>query len=148
MDELFELSGGDLTEEWIEKGEIALLLLEDYRLDEITPAQALAAQKALSNPFYLEISALFEELALDELVSGEGTLIGGHNLIITENAQAMQPYFGNGVEEVILSATEDITIQSNFEWEAPLETSNARLVLMSGNDLHVAEGVSFTLRYQ
>ena len=38
MDELFELSGGDLTEEWIEKGEIALLLLEDYRLDEITPA--------------------------------------------------------------------------------------------------------------
>ena len=142
MDELFELSGGDLTEEWIEKGEIALLLLEDYRLDEITPVQALAAQKALNNPFYLEISALFEELALDELVSGEGTLIGGHNLIITENAQAMQPYFGDGVEEVILSATEDIRIEANFEWEAPLETSNARLVLMSGNDLHVAEGVS------
>jgi hypothetical protein len=142
MDELFELSGGDLTEEWIEKGEIALLLLEDYRLDEITPAQALAAQKALSNPFYLEISALFEELALYELVSGEGTLIGGHNLIITENAQSMQPYFGDGVEEVILSATEDIRIEANFEWEAPLETSNARLVLMSGNNLHVAEGVS------
>jgi len=142
MDELFELSGGELTEEWIEKGEIALLLLEDYQLDEITPAQALAAHKALTNPFYLEISALFEELALDELVSGEGTLIGGHNLIITENAQAMQPYFGDGLEEVILSATEDITIQANFEWEAPLETSNARLVLMSGNDLNVAEGIS------
>jgi hypothetical protein len=142
MDELFELSGGDLTEEWIEKGEIALLLLEDYRLDEITPAQALAAQKALSNPFYLEISALFEELALDELVSGEGTLIGGHNLIITENAQAMQPYFWDGVEEVILSATEDIRIEASFEWEAPLETSNARLVLMSGNNLQVTEGVS------
>jgi hypothetical protein len=142
MDELFELSGGDLTEEWIDKGEIALLLLEDYQLDEITPAQALAAQKALSNPFYLGISALFEELILDELVSGQGTLIGGHNLIITENAQAMQPYFGDGIEEVILSATEDITIQANFEWEVPLETSNARLVLMSGNDLHVAEGVT------
>ena len=54
----------------------------------------------------------------------------------------MQPYFGDGVEEVILSATEDIRIEAGFEWEAPLETSNARLVLMSGNDLHVAEGVS------
>ena len=96
MDELFELSGGDLTEEWIEKGEIALLLLEDYRLDEITPAQALAAQKALNNPFYLEISALFEELALDELVSGQGTLIGGHNLIISENAQRCSPTLGMG----------------------------------------------------
>jgi hypothetical protein len=142
MDQIFELSEGELTEEWIEKGELALQLLEDYRLDEITPVQAISAQKALSNPFYLDISSLFKELALDELVSGEGTLLGGHNLIISENVHAMQPYFGDTVDEVILSATEDITIQANFEWEAPLETSNARLVLMSGNDLNVAEGVT------
>jgi hypothetical protein len=142
MAELVQLSEGKLTDQWIAVGTTANLLLQDYLLSELTPPFLLSAKQGLENPFYLEVSSLFETLRVEEMASGEGGLLGARNLIITKNAQAMQPYFGDGVEEVILSASEDLSIRSDFEWEAPLETSKARLVLMSGNDLNVAEGVS------
>ena len=142
MDELYELSGGELTEDWLKRGEEAVVLLKDYRLEELSAAEAMSAERALSNPFYLEVSALFEELALEGLVSGEGDLLGGRHLIIEPNSQALNPYFGDGVEELIVSASDHLEVLAGFEWDVPLETNNARLVLMSGGDLSIAEGAT------
>jgi len=142
MDELYELSGGELTQDWLKRGEEALSLLKDYRLEEMSPADAMSAERALSNPFYLEISALFEELALEELVTGDGSLLGGRHLIIESNSQALNPYFGEGVDELILSGSDNLEVLAGFEWDIPLEKNNARLVLMSGGDLSIAEGAT------
>ena len=69
-------------------------------------------------------------------------MIGANDLIIPENTQALNPYFGNGVEEVVLSASQSISFEGDIKWEAPVGTNEARLVVMSGGALNLKEGMT------
>ena len=140
MDELLEMSGGELTEEWIRVGEVAEVLLRHSLVDELNPADAFQTSEVLSNPFYTDISSMFDELKLDQLVKGDGVIIGASHLIVPHNSLALNPYFGDGVSEVIISASESLSFEGDISWDVPTGTEDARLVVMSAGELNIMEG--------
>ena len=140
MDELLEMSGGELTEEWIRVGEVAEVLLRHSLVDELNPADAFQTSEVLSNPFYTDISSMFDELKLDQLVKGDGVMIGASHLIVPHNSLALNPYFGDGVSEVIISASESLSFEGDISWDVPTGTEDARLVVMSAGELNIMEG--------
>ncbi len=140
MDELLEMSGGELTEEWIRVGEVAEVLLRHSVVDELNPADVFQTSEVLSNPFYSDISSMFDELKLDQLVKGDGVMIGASHLIVPYNSLALNPYFGDGVKEVVISASESLSFEGDISWDAPTGTEDARLVVMSAGELNIQEG--------
>ena len=142
MNELLEMSGGQLTDEWIRIGEVAEVLLRNHLVDDLNPADVFQTSEVRINPFYVEVSSLFDELELEALVIGSGVMIGANDLIIPENSQALNPYFRDGVEEVVLSASQSISFEGGINWEAPVGTNEARLVVMSGGELNLKEGMT------
>lgn len=142
MEELMDMSGGKLTEEWIRIGEVADVLLKNHLVDDLNPADVFQTSEVRINPFYTEVSALYDELKLDALVMGAGVMIGANDLIIPENSQALNPYFGDGVDEVVLSASQSISFEGDVNWEVPVGTNEARLVVMSGGALNLKEGMT------
>jgi len=142
MDELLEMSGGQLTDEWLKIGETAEVLLRHSSIDELAPANAFQTSEVLSNPFYNDVASMFDELELEALVYGDGVMIGASHLIIPDNSLALNPYFGDGVREVVISASESISFEGDISWEAPLGTNEARLVVMSAGDLNIKQGAT------
>jgi len=142
MDELLDMSGGQLTDEWLRVGETAEVLLRHSSIGEMTPAEVFQPSEVLSNPFYMDVASMFDELELEALVYGDGVMIGASHLIIPDNSLALNPYFGDGVREVVVSASESISFEGNLDWDAPLGTNGARLVVMSAGDLNIKQGAT------
>jgi hypothetical protein len=142
MDELLEMSGGQLTDEWIRIGEMAEVLLRHSSIDELNPTNSFQTSEVLSNPFYEDIASIFDELELDALVYGDGVMIGASHLIIPDNSLALNPYFGDGVKEVVISASQSLSFEGDISWDAPVGTNEARLVVMSAGDLNIKEGAT------
>ena len=142
MDELLEMYDGELTDELLRTGEIADVLLRNHVLDDLNPFDGFLISEVRTNPFYEDINSLFDELEMESLVNGSGVMIGANDLIIPENSQAMNPYFGGGVEEVVLSASKNLSFEGDINWEVPVTTSQARLVVMSGGELNLRDGMT------
>ena len=141
MEELLELSEGELTQEWIRTGEVANILLQDYDWAAATLPVAVSNKEVLGNPFYSPITSLFRELENDYLVFGDAQFIGGKNQVIPANTQSLSPYFTGGVKTVVISALETISMSDSFTWETP-EQTDTRLVIMSGGNMGLAKGMS------
>ena len=141
MEELLELSEGELTQEWIRTGEVANILLQDYDWSAATLPVTVSGKEVLGNPFYSPISSLFRELENDYLIFGDAQFIGGRNQIIPENTQSLSPYFTGGTKTVVISALETMSMSDSFTWETP-EQTDTRLVIMSGGNMGLAKGMS------
>ena len=141
MEELLELSEGELTQEWIRTGEVANILLQDYDWAAATLPVAVSSKEVLGNPFYSPITSLFRELENDYLVFGDAQFIGGKNQVIPANTQSLSPYFTGGTKTVVISALETISMSDSFTWETP-EQTDTRLVIMSGGNMGLAKGMS------
>ena len=83
MDDLLEFSTDGWTEEILRTGEVAESLLRDYELMDEMSINPLELAEVLQNPFYSELSHLYEQLKIDQLVYGEGLIAGGKNLIVS-----------------------------------------------------------------
>lgn len=143
MEKLVELSGGEWTAEVLRIGEVADSLLRDYRLDENSKIEPLQIYEVLENPFYIEVAALYEELQMEGLIRGGDALLGGRNLIVSGNAQALAPYFATGGQEWVISASQSLSLEEGFEWNAEAG-EGARLVAMSAGVLSVKPGTSLS----
>ena len=144
MDELKRLSGGVVTDEIIRMGEAGAILLNDYAFSGAAGSgpSVLPASEVLGNPFYKEISSLFQKLESDQLAGGLPDFVGGRNLVVPANTQALSPYLNmaNG-KTIVLSASENLTFEGDFEWGKKQEDS-ARLVVMSGGAATLAKGMT------
>ncbi|NBQ26313.1 MAG: hypothetical protein EBU26_19040, partial [Verrucomicrobia bacterium] len=78
-------------------------------------------------------------MEIDGLINGVDKVLGGKNLIVQENAQALGSLFTEGVDEVVLMSHEIIEFRGSFGWEAQ-QATGARLVVMAGEDLLIREG--------
>ena len=119
MEELKSQSNGALSEESIQIAETADLLLADYQLSGAASGgiALLDSAKVLTNPFYLEISSLYQELETDQLVAGGAMFASGRNLIVSANAQALAPYASNGQSRtLVLSASEKLSFEGDLTW--------------------------------
>ncbi|MDC1490403.1 hypothetical protein N8133_01100 [bacterium] len=141
MDILYDLSGSDLTEEWIRVGEVADVLLQDYDLGKSLPSSALASTDVFGNPFFDVANALFEELKLDELINGENSsVLAGKNLIVRENAEFLNSFFSTDASDLILVSSEELWIQKDFVPQFA-EGDNKRVVIMGGGSLKVTPNI-------
>jgi len=140
--ELGKLSDGEWDEELLRTGEVADVLMRDYDLSSSSSRERISTDEALKNPFFMEASALFEQLQADGLVHGGGNLLGGKNLILRANANALNPYFENGSGEVVVAASQNLKISGKISWKTDRE--NARLVVMSAQDFDIQPGTSLS----
>lgn len=140
MEELMELSGGKLNQDWIRIGEVANILLQDYDWATALPA-SLSSTEVLSNPFYLPISHLEQVLKNDSLLYGNTVFLGGRNQILTNNAQSLSPYFKAGGKTLVISGLENLSAANSFNWEANGE-NDTRVVLMSGGKMNLNKGMT------
>ena len=140
MEELMELSGGELTKDWIRTGEVANILLQDYDWATALPT-SLASTEVLANPFYTPIAQLRQELENDLLIFGDASVLGGRAQIISSNSNILSSYFTGSTKTVIVSSLEDISASESFSWETP-EVLDTRLVLMSGGKVNLKKGIS------
>jgi hypothetical protein len=141
MDILYDLSGSDLTEEWIRVGEVADVLLQDYDLGKSLPSSTLASIDVFGNPFFDEANALFEDLKLDGLINGEkSSVLAGKNLIVRENAEFLNSFFSTDASDLILVSSEELWIQKDFVPQFA-EGDNKRVVIMGGGRLKVTPNI-------
>ena len=144
LEELLAEGGGVLDEAALRKGEVADLLLRDYRLGSTgaTGLTSFDSSEVLGNPFYQEISSLYASLENDQLVAGSAKVVGGANLIVEANSQALSPYFaGAAGKTVVLSAAGSLSFKGDFSWASKPQDA-ARLVVMSTGETKFASGVT------
>jgi hypothetical protein len=143
MEELKSQSGGDLTADLLRVAEVADLLLTDYQFSDSGGPVALNGTEVLANPFYEEISSLYQELETEQLVAGEAKFVSGRNLIVPANTQALSPYSADssGQQPIVLSSSENITLEGDLTWGDHPENA-VRLVVMSAGDISFAQGMS------
>jgi len=144
LEELLAEGEGVLDEAALRKGEVADLLLRDYRLGSTgaTGLTSFDSSEVLANPFYQEISSLYASLENDQLVAGSAKVLGGANLIVEANSQALSPYFAGATgKTVVLSAAGSLTFEGDFSWASKPQDA-ARLVVMSTGETKFANGVT------
>ena len=142
MEKLGEMANGEWTDELLRIGEVADSLMRDYQIDENLLIETLDVSEVMSNPFYAEVSALYEQLQLDGLIQGGGQVIGGRHLIVTGNARILANNFSNKPGDLVISASHSLSLPEDLEWN-PTTTTNSRLVAMSAGDITLNQGVSF-----
>ena len=121
------------------RSEMAARILQDQTLDGTELVEILQNREVLGNPFYAELADLYGQLELDLLVAGESPMITTKNLVVTANSQALSPYFGDGASSLILSASEDLDIAGDLNWESPSQ-EKVRLVMMGAGNLRIQPG--------
>ena len=141
MDELLEMSGGVLTDEWLRVGEVAEVLTRKLELMEFTGLEGFTREEALDNPFFPELANVYDELEIESLVNGVDLVMGADHWIVQENAEAFGSHFSQGVDEIVIMSRELIEFRGDFIWESE-DVPNTRLVVMSADQLTVKEGVS------
>ncbi len=141
LEELQEMSQGEWTEEILRIGEVADSLLRDYDLGDFAVSDMLEASEVMGNPFYSEVSALYEQLQVDGLIRGQGVVAGARNLIVPANAKILATSFSSLSGEVMIAASENLRLLESFEWEH-YKRDDSRLVVMSGGDLTLGTGAS------
>ena len=99
MEELMELSGGELTKDWIRTGEVANILLQDYDWATALPT-SLSSTEVLANPFYTPIAQLRQELENDFLIYGDAKVLGGRPIRCSlPNQIVLSSYFAGFHED-------------------------------------------------
>ena len=139
MGELVAMSGGFLTEEWLEVGELAFRILRDKTLGGTDFIEVMGRAEVFGNSFYAEVADLYKQLELDFLVSGDSQVIAAKNLLVADNLQALTPYFGNGAQSMVLSASENLEITGDLNWEGT-SGQEIRLVMMSAGETRIKPG--------
>lgn len=141
MEELASLSGGVLTEDWLEVGELAARILEDQSLGGAVVPGTMSSVEVFGNSFYSELADLYQQLQLDSLVSGDSPVIATKNLVVQGNAQALAPYFGDGASSLILAAAENLDISVDLDWGTASQ-ANTRLVVMGAGEVRIQPGAN------
>ena len=140
MEELMELSGGELTKDWIRTGEVANILLQDYDWATALPT-SLSSTEVLANPFYTPIAQLRQELENDFLIYGDAKVLGGRNQVLASKPDSFSSYFEGTTKTVIVSSLEKMSLDNSFSWENTNQ-SDTRLVLMSADKMNLKKGIS------
>ena len=82
-DEVYEMADGEITEEWVKVAEVAEALSGDVELNEgsLPASSTVSGLDALGNPFFQEISSLYDVLLDDGLLAGNDPYVIGGDII-------------------------------------------------------------------
>ena len=139
--EVLELSGGELTEDWVRIAEVANSLSAELYIEEgMLPAVSdFSGREALANPFYEEISSLYDVLELDLMVAGDNpSIIGADSISVYGGTYDLYESIGTA-DSLIISASESFNVSGNIQLTNS-GPSGRRVVIMSGDTISPREG--------
>ena len=143
--EVLELSGGELTEDWVRIAEVANSLSAELYIEEgMLPAVSdFSGREALANPFYEEISSLYDVLELDLMVAGDNpSIIGADSISVYGGTYDLYESIGTA-DSLIISASESFNVSGNIQLTNS-GPSGRRVVIMSGDTISPREGSTVT----
>ena len=139
--EVLELSGGELTEDWVRIAEVANSLSAELYIEEgMLPAVSdFSGREALANPFYEEISSLYDVLEMDLMVAGDNpSIIGADSISVYGGTYDLYESIGTA-DSLIISASESFNVSGNIQLTNS-GPSGRRVVIMSGDTISPREG--------
>ena len=119
MQRIDDESGGMLSEEWLDIGEVAALALQDRELANGFTLLEIPAEKVLFNPLLDEMNALYRQLEVDGLILGNSRFYPARNWTLADNFQSLNPYFAYGFENVVMVAAQGMKLTGHLLWRAP-----------------------------
>lgn len=141
MSELLQFSDGSLDEKWLRVGEITEVLTRDLEISSFAEMESFSAEEVWSNPFFPEIANFYDQLELDALVNGADKVLGGNDLIVQENANALISHFSQGINEVVLMSGGTLSFMGDINFRSN-QSEESRVVIMSSNSFSNNPGVT------
>ena len=141
--EILELAGGEWTEEWLRVAEVANILSSDLAISPTSLPESLvvSGSEALSNPFYEEISSLYDTLESDLVAAGSDlSVLGGNLITVDSGTYDLTDSLGDS-SSIIIGASEAFEVSGNIEFTGPAEK---RVLIMSGDSINPDSGTNVT----
>ena len=140
FDDIDALNGGSWTTEWVEVALVANQLRQNYDFSQdLATLSVFTSTQALANPFFDEVSTLYNQLFLDRMDAGMNPkILGGNSLTIGEANYDFTDILGDD-SSLLIGANERINLEGsiNFSTQSPLDT---KVVLASGGAIEIANG--------
>ena len=142
FEEIQKLNGGVWTEDWIRVAQVGNLVSGKYDfLKDWSSLQPLAGTEALSNPFYSEVSTLYDSLALDQLDGGpDPVVVGGSILSLGSESYNIDSLLGDK-STLLLGATENLSLNGRIIFNSS-NTISPRVLVLSGGAIEVGANTS------
>ena len=137
-----ELNGGQWTEDWINVAEVGNHLSKSYSLpSDFAEIKTLGSAEALENPFFSDVSSLYEQLLLDSLDAGSDPLVlGGLSLSLGSESYNFTEMLGDKTG-LLMGATDKLTLDGVINLQAD-GIEGVRFIAASGGAIEVAKGTS------
>ena len=118
----------------------AELYIED---GELPAASDFSGREALSNPFFEEISSLYDVLETDLMVAGDNlAIIGGSSLTVYGGSYDLSDSLGTA-DSLLIAASESFDASGDIQFTNNGPSGN-RVVIMSGDTISPREGTNLT----
>jgi hypothetical protein len=137
-----ELNEGQWTEDWIAVAEKGNLLSQSYSLpSDLAGIKTLDSAEALENPFFSDVSSLYEQLLLDSLDAGSDPIVlGGSSISLGSESYNFAEMLGDKTG-LLMGATDKLTLDGVINLQAD-GMDGVRLIAASGGAIEVAKGTS------
>ena len=142
FEEIQKLSDGVWTDDWIRIAQVGNQLSQDYDLrKDLATLQALEGTEALTNPFFVEVSTLYDTLLLDQIDGGSNpAVVGGSTLILGAESYDLSALLGDK-SSLLLGASESMILGGQIIFNTGTGTA-PRILAVSGGTIQVGADTS------
>ena len=129
------MADGEIDEDWVKVAEVAESLTGDVAMEggALPESNGVSGSDALSNPFYQEISSLYEVLEDDTFIAGdEPSVIGGDVISMQAGSYDLAASIGDA-SSLVFGASETFDISGDIEFFSS-DQSDPSVIIMSGDD--------------
>ena len=142
FEQIQKLSDGVWTDDWIRVAQVGNQLSQDYDLrKDLATLQALEGTEALTNPFFVEVSTLYDTLLLDQIDGGSNpAVVGGSTLTLGAETYDLSALLGDK-SSLLLGASESLILGGQIIFNTGSATA-PRILAVSGGTIQVGADTS------
>ena len=142
FEEIQKLSDGVWTDDWIRIAQVGNQLSQDYDFrKDLATLQALEGTEALTNPFFVEVSTLYDTLLLDQIDGGSNpAVVGGSTLTLGAETYDLSALLGDK-SSLLLGASESLILGGQIIFNTGSATA-PRILAVSGGTIQVGADTS------
>ena len=142
FEEIQKLSDGVWTDDWIRVAQVGNQLSQDYDFrKDLATLQALDGTEALTNPFFVEVSTLYDTLLLDQIDGGSNpAVVGGSTLTLGAESYDLSALLGDK-SSLLLGASESLILGGQIIFNTGSATA-PRILAVSGGTIQVGADTS------
>jgi hypothetical protein len=142
FEQIQKLSDGVWTDDWIRVAQVGNQLSQDYDFrKDLATLQALDGTEALTNPFFVEVSTLYDTLLLDQIDGGSNpAVVGGSTLTLGAETYDLSALLGDK-SSLLLGASESLILGGQIIFNTGSATA-PRILAVSGGTIQVGADTS------